>query len=179
MSIKLKITLIILIILAFLTGRYAKELTEQSRIVTTITIPNINQLQDTEYTTSLFFPNFKQERLNKEDIHIMVNSSSKELILKSIIKELLLKLENLGILKKGNYTYEVYIRNRTLYLDLDSKVLEVAKNPQEELLLIYSFVNSLLSPGGADNLVLLINGNSKDKVNFININKSYNLNNNI
>lgn len=179
MSIKLKITLIILIILAFLTGRYAKELTEQSRIVTTITIPNINQLQDTEYTTSLFFPNFKQERLNKEDIHIMVNSSSKELILKSIVKELLIKLENLGILKKGNYTYEVYIRNRTLYLDLDSKVLEVAKNPQEELLLIYSFVNSLLSPGGADNLVLLINGNSKDKVNFININKSYNLNNNI
>lgn len=179
MSNKLKIFLIILAILAIFTGVYSNKLNERSKTVVAISTPTSETIQKTEISTPIFFPNLKEGTLSKEDILLNSNISNNEDILKDIISQLLKKLEDKNILKKENFKYEVYIKNRTLYLDLDSKVLSSAKTPQEELLLIYSFVNSLLTPGGANNVVLLINGSQTEKVNFINISKSYKLNSNI
>ncbi|MEG0235623.1 GerMN domain-containing protein [Cetobacterium sp.] len=179
MSHKLKIFLVILIALAITTGVYSNKVNKISETVTNISTPTLETIQKTEITTPIFFPNLKQGKLSKEDIILNSNLSNKEDILKDIISQLLKKLEEKNILKKENFKYEVYIKNRTLYLDLDSKILSSAKTPQEELLLIYSFVNSLLTPGGADHIVLLINGSTTEKVNFINISKSYKLNSNI
>lgn len=179
MSHKSKIFLAVLIAITIFTGVYSNKVNKKSETVTTIATPTLESIQKTEITTPIFFPNLKQGKLSKEDIILNPNISNKEDILKDIISQLLKKLEDENILKKENFKYEVYIKNRILYLDLDSKVLSSAKNPQEELLLIYSFVNSLLTPGGADNLVLLINGSTTKKVNFININKNYKLNSNI
>ncbi len=178
MSHKLKFFLVILIALAITTGVYSNKVNKTSETVTNISTPTLETIQKTEITTPIFFPNLKQGKLSKEDIILNSNLSNKEDILKDIISQLLKKLEK-NILKKENFKYEVYIKNRTLYLDLDSKILSSAKTPQEELLLIYSFVNSLLTPGGADHIVLLINGSTTEKVNFINISKSYKLNSNI
>ena len=168
MSHKLKIFLVILIALTISTGVYSNKVNKKSETVTNISTPTLESIQKTEITTPIFFPNLKQGKLSKEDIILNSNLSNKEE-----------KLEDKNILKKENFKYEVYIKNRTLYLDLDSKILSSAKTPQEELLLIYSFVNSLLTPGGADNVVLLINGSTAEKVNFINISKSYKINSNI
>lgn len=179
MSHKSKIFLIILIVIAASTGLYSNKLNKKSETITPITTPTLEAIKATEITTPIFFPNLKQGKLNSEDIVLSSNLTNKQDILKDIISQLIQKLEDKNILKKENFKYEVYLKNRTLYLDLDSKILSSAKTPQEELLLIYSFVNSLLTPGGADNVVLLINGVPTDKINFINISKSYKLNSNI
>lgn len=179
MSHKSKIFLIILIVIAAGTGLYSNKLNKKSETITPITTPTLETIKATEITTPIFFPNLKQGKLNSEDIVLSSNLANKQDILKDIISQLIQKLEDKNILKKENFKYEVYLKNRTLYLDLDSKILSSAKTPQEELLLIYSFVNSLLTPGGADNVVLLINGVPTDKINFINISKSYKLNSNI
>lgn len=179
MSQKFKIFLVVLIAITISAGLYSNRLNKKSETATTISTPLLETIEKTEITTTIFFPNLKQGKLVKEDIFLDSNTLNKEDILKDIISQLLKKLEDNNILKKENYKYEVYIKNRTLYLDLDSKILSSAKTPQEELLLIYSFVNSLLTPGGADNVVLLINGSPTEKVNFINISKSYKLNSNM
>jgi len=179
MSNKLKIFLVILASITIATGFYSNKLNKKSECITPITAPTIEAIKKIEITTPIFYPNFKAGKLITEDIILNSNLKNKEDILKDIIKQLITKLETVQILKKENLKYEVYIKNRTIYLDLDSKVLSSANNPQEELLLIYSFINSLLTPGGADKVVLLINGVPTDKVNFININKSYKLNSNI
>lgn len=179
MSQKFKIFLVVLIAITIGAGLYSNRLNKKSETATAISTPALETIEKTEITTTIFLPNLKQGKLVKEDIFLNSNTLNKEDILKDIISQLLKKLEDNNILKKENYKYEVYIKNRTLYLDLDSKILSSAKTPQEELLLIYSFVNSLLTPGGADNVVLLINGSPTEKVNFINISKSYKLNSNM
>ncbi|MCQ8211732.1 GerMN domain-containing protein [Cetobacterium somerae] len=179
MSYKLKSFLVILIVIVVGTGIYSNKLNKKSEIITPISTPTFESMEVTKVTTPIFFPNLKQGKLNSEDINLISNLSNQQDILKDILFQLIKKLEDKNIIKKENFKYEVYLKNRTLYLDLDSKILSSAKTPQEELLLIYSFVNSLLTPGGADNVVLLINGIPTDKVNFININKSYKLNSNI
>lgn len=179
MSYKLKSFLVILIIITVGAGVYSNKLNKKSEIITSISTPTLESVDTTKITTPIFFPNLKQGKLNSEDITLTSNLTNKQDILKDILSQLIEKLEDKNIIKKENFKYEVYLKNRTLYLDLDSKILSSAKTPQEELLLIYSFVNSLLTPGGADNVVLLINGVPTDKVNFININKSYKLNSNI
>lgn len=179
MSYKLKSFLVILVVIAIGTGIYSNKLNKKSEMITSISTPALESVDTAKITTPIFFPNLKQGKLNSTDIILTSNLSNKQDILKDILSQLINKLEDNNIIKKENFKYEVYLKNRTLYLDLDSKILSSAKTPQEELLLIYSFVNSLLTPGGADNVVLLINGVPTDKVNFININKSYKLNSNI
>ncbi|MDX8336462.1 MULTISPECIES: GerMN domain-containing protein [Cetobacterium] len=179
MSNKLKIFLVFLIVITVGVGFYSKKIDEKSKVIVPISAPILENNKPVEIKTTIFIPSLKQGKLISEEIILNPKLNNKEDILKDIIQKLLNKLEEKNILKKETFKYEVYIKNRTLYLDLDSKVLSSAKTPQEELLLIYSFVNSLLTPGGADNVVLLINGFTTEKVNFININKSYKLNNNI
>lgn len=179
MSKKLKSLLFILILVTVVTGIYSNRLNHLSQNTTHITTPKTNEIKTNDYSVTLFFPNSKQNKLNTEDIILSENLNTKEQILKEITTKLITKLENINILKKEAFKYEVYIKNRTLYLDLDSKILLSANNPQEELLIIYSFVNTLLSLGGNDAVVLLINGVPTDKVNYINISKNYKLNSNI
>ncbi|MGL4988849.1 MAG: GerMN domain-containing protein [Cetobacterium sp.] len=179
MSNKLKLLLIGLICITAFTGLQSNKLNKKSEVITKISSPVSEEVSKNDIITTIFIPNFKAQKLVNEEIILNSNLILKEDILKDIIEQLITKLETNKIIKKDIFKYEVYIKNRTLYLDLDSKILLSATNPEEELLLIYSFVNTLLTPGGADNLVLLINGSSTDKVNFININKTYRLNNNI
>ncbi len=179
MSNKLKIFLVVLASITIATGIYSNQLNKKSEIVTPISTPAREAIRQTEVTTPIFYPDLKAGKLSSQNIILDSNLKYKENILKNIIEQLTLKLEEINILKKESFKYEVYVKNRIIYLDLDSKILSSAKNPQEELLIIYSFVNSLLTPGGADTVVLLINGVPTDKVNFININKSYKLNSNI
>ncbi|MEG0136223.1 MAG: GerMN domain-containing protein [Cetobacterium sp.] len=179
MSKKLKGFLFVLILITIITGLYSNKLNHLSKEITQISAPTSNEVSSNDYSVTLFFPNLKQNKLNSEDIILSKGLTTKEEILKDITAKLITKLEDNHILKKEQFKYEVYIKNRTLYLDLDSKILLSAKNPQEELLIIYSFVNTLLSLGGNDNVVLLINGSPAEKVNFINLSKSYKINSNI
>ncbi|MGL5053105.1 MAG: GerMN domain-containing protein [Cetobacterium sp.] len=179
MSNKLKLFLVALISIAVTTGIYSQQLDKNSKTITQISSPKIEEIKKSEFSTPIFFPNLKDGKLNTENMILTSNLKEEEEILKEIINNLLIKLENTKIIKKQNYKYEIYIKNRILYLDLDSKILLSAATPQEELLLIYSFVNSLLTPRGSDTVVLLINGIPVNKVNFIDINKSYKLNSNI
>lgn len=179
MSIRIKIFLVFLILVAAGTGIYSHKLNKISEEITPITAPKIDTLQKEELISTIYYPNKEFNKLETTEIKIPDNLSTKEDILSNITKQLIEELEANNILKKSNYKFEVYSKNRNLYLDLDSKILLSATNPQEELLIIYSFVNSLLSPGGADKVILIIDGNPTTKVNFINISKYYRKNSDI
>lgn len=179
MSKKLKVLLIILIFITLGTGFYSKKLDDSSKNINQLTVPKLNNNEQNKFIATIYFPNPSINKLTSSNVEFDYSSFSKQEILKDIIDILFLKLEELEILKKENYKYEVYIRNKTIYLDLDSRILHSAKTPQEELLLIYSFVNTILSMAGNDELVLLIDGYPSNKVNFIKINKSYKINRDI
>nr|WP_307774812.1 GerMN domain-containing protein [uncultured Cetobacterium sp.] len=179
MSNKLKGMVIFLIVVTIGVGMYSHKLNIISKEVTPIKLPNIEKIKVEDFTTSIYLPNPTTKKLYTEEISIDGNLMSKDIILNNIVKQLINNLEEKSILKKGSYKYEVYLKNKDIYLDLDSKILLSAKDPQEEILLIYSFVNSLLTPGGFNKVVILVDGNPVEKVNFINISKSYKLNKDI
>ncbi|WP_297405148.1 GerMN domain-containing protein [uncultured Cetobacterium sp.] len=176
---KVKIFLAFLIIVTVGTGFYSHKLNVISTEVTPITAPKVENLKEKQLTTTIYFPNLKENKLNTEEIIIPNNLITKEGILTNIINQLIKKLKSDNTIKEGIYKFEIYSKNKNLYLDLDSKILLSANNPQEELLIIYSFVNSLLSPGGADKVILLIDGDPTKKVNFINISNYYRKNSDI
>lgn len=179
MSIRIKAFLVFLILVAAGTGIYSHKLNKISHEITPITAPKIEKNEKQNLISTIYYPNSQKNRLVTSEITINSSLNTKEDILTNITTQLIKKLEDEKILKEGKYKFEVYSKNRDLYLDLDSKILLSATTPQEELLIIYSFVNSLLSPGGSDKVILLVNGNPAQKINFINISKYYRKNSDI
>lgn len=176
MSIKMKKLFILLISLFFILGFYSHLVDKKSKIITKITIPESINSQNMELNTTIYYPNLEKTRLSTEEIIIDSNYTNKESILKHITALLIDKLISNKILENHSYQYELYIKNRVLYLDLDKKILLAAKSPKEELFIIYSFVNTLLTPGGVDSIILSVDGKPKKQVNFIKLNKTYRLN---
>lgn len=167
---------LILIILIGVTYIFNEKLTSESQVIHELTIPKIENKKIIKYTTPLFIPNSNFSKFTTVDITLSENLKSTESILKEIMNNLIINLENKKIIPKKLYEYEIYLDNRILYLDLDSKILTNLKSTREELMIIYSFINSLLAPGGSDEVVILIDGKSLKNLNFITLAKSYKMN---
>lgn len=178
MARKLKINLYpwVMLVLIGITFYYNNKLSKESKIINEIKLPNLEQLQSTLYATPLYYPNKEETKLISVETTLSENLTTTESILKDILSKLILKLESDKLIPKQLYSYEVYLKDRTLYLDLDPKIFSYAKNAKQELFLVYSFVNSLLAPGGGDEVVLLIGGKSRNALNFITLSKSYKMN---
>ncbi|NME36608.1 MULTISPECIES: GerMN domain-containing protein [Fusobacterium] len=116
----------------------------------------------------VFYPDNGQ--LVSEEIEtvkpIMENDIIKETLYKNIEK-----LKNLKLIPNINEKTEVfyYRVDSTLYLDLPEKIFSNVKNPKEELLLIYSFVNTLTNLDSVEEVKILINGIDVDKVKYSNL----------
>ncbi len=168
-----------MIVLIIITFCYNRKLSLESKIIHELTLPESKPIKVTTYMTLLYYPSKKGKGFETEEIALTENLKTTESILKDILDSLIFKLEEKKIIPKVAYNYEIYLNNRTLYLDLDSKIFSATKTARDELLIIYSFVNSLLAPGGSDEVVILIDGKNKTSLNFINLSKSYKINTNI
>lgn len=176
MSSVLKILILCLIILTTFLGIKSRKLTDLSNKITKIEIPKDLKKEEPKFIATLFIPNEKKDTLISEDIDLKETIFNKTDIFEKVVKHLILNLEKKGILKKENYEYKIYLKDKDIYLDLDSEILLNAKTPEEEVLIIYSFVNTLLSLGEYEKVILLIDGKYKEKVNFVNISNFYKLN---
>lgn len=171
-----KILILCLIIIATFLGIKSKKMTDLSNKVTKIETPKNLKKEEPKLLVTLFIPDEKKETLVSKEVDIKEVTFNKTDLFEKVTKHLILSLEKNGVLKKENYEYEIYLKEKDIYLDLDSEVLLNAKTPKDELLIIYSFVDTLLSLGEYERVILLIDGKYQNKVNFINISEFYKLN---
>lgn len=179
MSITSRILIVCLTILAITFGVKSKNLNELSKTVTPIVATKKENSKIDSISINIYVPNKENTALVSKQINLKETEQNKTAQLKLITTNLIKILNEQKILKEDNYPFEIYLKDKDIYLDLDSKILLCAKTPQEELLIIYSFVNTLISAEEADKVIILINGDEKDKVNFVNLSKFYKLNTNI
>lgn len=116
----------------------------------------------------IFYPNNGQ--LVNEEIETTKSTIENDIIKETLYKNIE-KLKNLKIIPNINEKTEVfyYKVDNTLYLDLPEKIFSNIKSPKEELLLIYSFVNTLTNLDSIEEIKILINGIDTDKVKYSNL----------
>lgn len=119
----------------------------------------------------VFYP--KNNGITDEEI-IIPKVKTKDEFLRATIFETLKKLQ------EGNFVPEIdkkdivyYILDKKIYLDLPEKIFDNVTNANSELLIIYSFVNSLTNAGGIDSVRILINNADLEKVKYANLLKDY------
>lgn len=66
-----------------------------------------------------------------------------------------------------------YVSDEKIYLDLPEKIFDKVTDAKSELLVIYSFVNSLTNINGIEKVRILINGVDIEKVKYANLMKDY------
>lgn len=125
----------------------------------------------------IFYPQ-DNKIINMEVIIPKLNSKD-ELINKTII-EITKKLEEnnfIPFIESREISY--YISSDKIYLDLPEKIFNNVTNAKTELLIIYSFVNSLTNIDGIENVRILINNADLEKVKYANLLKDYKYTKNI
>lgn len=121
----------------------------------------------------IYYP--KDDKLADEEI-IFDSSYSSNKIIKSTIEFIILKLENMEKIPKIDTNKEIgyFVLEDKVFLNVPEKIFDKIKSPREELLLIYSFVNSLTNIEGVENIRFLINNVDVEKVKYSNLLKDYN-----
>lgn len=116
----------------------------------------------------IFYPNDGQ--LVSEEIET-IKSTGENDIIRETLNKTIEKLKNLKLIPNINEKTEVfyYKVDSTLYLDLPEKIFSNVKSPKEEILLIYSFVNTLTNLDSVEEIKILINGIDADKVKYSNL----------
>lgn len=112
--------------------------------------------------------------LQKEEVTVKTTMSKDE-ILQTAVQSVISNLQSKKILKTSEgYKFKVYLEDRDVYLDLSSNTLSHVGDAKEELLVVYSFVNTICNLGGVvDRVKFLIDGKSVEKVKYINLMKFY------
>lgn len=125
----------------------------------------------------IFYP--QDEKITNMELIIPKLNSKDELINKTII-EITKKLEEgnfIPLIESREISY--YISNDKIYLDLPEKIFNNVTDAKGELLIIYSFVNSLTNIDGIENVRILINNADLEKVKYANLLKDYKYTKNI
>ena len=155
------------VILGFVNHRIEAR-AKSPEIVFTRTDGTVKEENDKIY---VFYP--KDNSITNEEI-VVPKVKSKDEFLKATIFKTLKKLE------EGNFVPEIdkkdivyYILDKKIYLDLPEKIFDNVTNAKSELLIIYSFVNSLTNAGGIDSVRILINNADLEKVKYANLLKDY------
>lgn len=127
----------------------------------------------TQQKLYIYYP--KDDKLIDEEV-IFDSSYNSNKIIKSTIESIILKLENMEIIPKIDINKEIgyFILEGKVFLNIPEKIFDKIKSPREELLLIYSFVNSLNNIEGVENIRFLINNVDVEKVKYSNLLKDYN-----
>lgn len=137
-----------------------------------ILIKNQEIEREIENKLYIYFP--ENEDLLSEEIIVKGKLSSSEIVGETI-KEVISKLKMLGKIPQINLEKEIgyFIIKDKLYLDIPEKLFNEVNSPREELLIIYSFVNSLTNIEGIEKVRFLIDNIDQEKVKYSNLMKDY------
>lgn len=125
----------------------------------------------------IYYP--EENSLNNVEIKVPKIENRYDLLNNTIL-ETVNKLEEnkfIPIIDKEKISF--YIVGNQIYLDLPKTTFENVRNGKTELLIIYSFVNSLTNIEGIESVRFLIDHNENDKVKFANLSKNYKYSKNI
>lgn len=127
----------------------------------------------------IFYP--EGETLISSEIEVN-KMGNKNILLRKTLDETINKLKTLDRIPNINEKVEVfcYLVDNVIYLDLPEKLFDKVKSPKEELLLIYSFVNTMTNVDtNIKSVKILINGGDMDKVKYANLKKDFKFRKNI
>lgn len=119
----------------------------------------------------IFYPH----NSNVENMEVIIPKiETRDELLVATITELIKKMESDNIvpmidLKDVSY----YMVDKKIYIDLPEKIFENVKDARTELLIIYSFVNTLTSINGIESVRFLINNADLEKVKYANLMRDF------
>lgn len=164
---------VIAAVLGFGYHRIAEK-AKTAKVVFTRTDEAPKELKDKIY---IFYP--KDNSVENMEI-IIPKVQSKDELLKATITETIKKMEADSFIPEIDLKdVSYYVVDKKIYLDLPEKVFQNVTNAKSELLIIYSFVNSLTNIGGIDRVRILINNTDLEKVKYANLLKDYTYQKNI
>lgn len=105
---------------------------------------------------------------------------TKDELLTATITEVIKKMESENIIPEidlKDVTY--YVADKKIYLDIPERTFENIKDAKTELLVIYSFVNTLTNINGIESVRFLINNADLEKVKYANLMRDYTYRKNI
>ena len=157
----------IVVILGFVNNRMEAR-AKVPEIVFTRTDEAPKEVNDKIY---IYYP----ENNSIKDTEILIPKvKSKDELLKATITATVKKLEETGtvpLVELKDVSY--YVTDKEIYLDLPEKIFDNVKNAKSELLIIYSFVNTLTNINGIESVRILINNADLEKVKYANLLKDY------
>ncbi len=117
----------------------------------------------------IFFP--EGEKLVSSELEVN-KIENKNMLMRRTLDETIRRLKELDKIPNINEKVEVfcYLIDNVVYLDLPEKLFDKVKSPKDELLLIYSFVNTMTNVDtNIKTVKILINGMDTDKVKYANL----------
>lgn len=171
------IKLIILWGIVIVLGIANYSVEKRTKTIKTVFTRNDEAPKEVNDKIYIFYP--QDEKITNIELIIPKLNSKDELINKTII-EITKKLEEgnfIPLIESREISY--YISNDKIYLDLPEKIFNNVTNAKAELLIIYSFVNSLTNIDGIENVRILINNADLEKVKYANLLKDYKYTKNI
>ena len=121
----------------------------------------------------IFFP--EGEKLVSSELEVN-KIESKNMLMRRTLDETIRRLKELDKIPNINEKVEVfcYLIDNVVYLDLPEKLFDKVKSPKDELLLIYSFVNTMTNVDtNIKTVKILINGMDTDKVKYANLKRDF------
>ena len=121
----------------------------------------------------IFFPDGEKLVSSELEVNKMEN---KNILMRRTLDETIKKLKELDKIPNINEKVEVfcYLIDNVVYLDLPEKLFDKVKSPKDELLLIYSFVNTMTNVDtNIKTVKILINGMDTDKVKYANLKRDF------
>lgn len=121
----------------------------------------------------IFFP--EGEKLVSSELEVN-KIESKNMLMRRTLDETIRRLKELDKIPNINEKVEVfcYLIDNIVYLDLPEKLFDKVKSPKDELLLIYSFVNTMTNVDtNIKTVKILINGMDTDKVKYANLKRDF------
>lgn len=176
MSSRLKYFLIFLSLTTLILGIYSFYLEREKKKVIPISLNSENDGNHSMKTATIYIPDLSSGNLVADSVKIS-EVPSKSATLELTLSALIDTLKEKEIIGKKNYKCEVYLRDNTLYLDLDSKLFNNVKNAKAEKALLHSFTQTLLNASKVEKLIVLINGMEETELNYIKLKSAYKLRN--
>lgn len=121
----------------------------------------------------IFFP--EGEKLVSSELEVN-KIENKNMLMRRTLDETIRRLKELDKIPNINEKVEVfcYLIDNVIYLDLPEKLFDKVKSPKDELLLIYSFVNTMTNVDtNIKTVKILINGMDTDKVKYANLKRDF------
>jgi hypothetical protein len=135
---------------------------------------------------TLYVPDEKLEKLNTIDIEVETDTNGEMGIdqifelLKSQMdykfqykSESSEKIEEAPFLEEGVKLLNTYRDGMDIYLNFNYRFKENMRTPNQELLIIYSLVNTIIEAGKCERVKILVNNQEIEKLNFYKLSKFY------